>query len=154
MTMPWTASRKPSQVAAPACSSSRSLPRPWPNPIGSFEACGGKASFEKIVNLIYELENEAKKEDCDAQIDETEDTNNVLKNKVSDIETALDYASAGISNTIEVAAAMKNGGHFDKIMDIVDEMITALRREEAGDICPQGALPGQPGQERQRHRRS
>ena len=39
--------------------------------------------------------------------------------------------------TVEVAAAVNNSGHFDKIMDTIDEMITALRGEEAEDICPQ-----------------
>ena len=46
-----------------------------------------------------------KKEDCDAEIDKTEDTNKVLKNEVSDIETAIDDASASISN-MEIEALL------------------------------------------------
>merc|ERR1719161_1852250 len=38
-------------------------------------------------------------------------------------------------NMVEVAVAVKNGGHFDKIMGMIDEMIAALRKEEAEDIA-------------------
>jgi len=36
---------------------------------------------------------------------------------------------------VEIAVAVKNGGHFDKIMGMIDEMIATLRKEEAEDIA-------------------
>jgi len=36
---------------------------------------------------------------------------------------------------VEVAVAVKNGGHFDKIMGMIDAMIATLRKEEAEDIA-------------------
>jgi septal ring factor EnvC (AmiA/AmiB activator) len=36
---------------------------------------------------------------------------------------------------IELAVAVKNGGHFDKIMVMIDDMIAVLRKEEAEDIA-------------------
>merc|ERR1719262_1434858 len=34
-----------------------------------------------------------------------------------------------------VAVAVKTGGHFDKIMVMIDEMVAVLRKEEAEDIA-------------------
>lgn len=36
---------------------------------------------------------------------------------------------------VEIAVAVKNGGHFDKIMGMIDSMIATLRKEEAEDIA-------------------
>merc|ERR1719215_131243 len=46
---------------------------------------------------------------------------------------------------IEVAVAVKNGGHFDKIMGMIDEMIAALRKEEAEDIAHRDRCQGAQG---------
>jgi len=46
---------------------------------------------------------------------------------------------------VEVAVAVKNGGHFDKIMGMIDEMIAALRKEEAEDIAHRDRCQGSQG---------
>jgi len=48
-------------------------------------------------------------------------------------------------NMVEVAVAVKNGGHFDKIMGMIDEMIAALRKEEAEDIAHRDRCQGSQG---------
>merc|ERR1719460_841633 len=48
-------------------------------------------------------------------------------------------------NMVEVAVAVKNGGHFDKIMGMIDEMIAALRKEEAEDIAHRDRCQGAQG---------
>merc|ERR1719313_2813389 len=39
------------------------------------------------------------------------------------------------TNMAELAVAVKSGGHFDKILKMIDEMIASLRKEEAEDIA-------------------
>jgi len=46
---------------------------------------------------------------------------------------------------VEIAVAVKNGGHFDKIMGMIDEMIAALRKEEAEDIAHRDRCQGSEG---------
>jgi hypothetical protein len=46
---------------------------------------------------------------------------------------------------VEIAVAVKNGGHFDKIMGMIDEMIAALRKEEAEDIAHRDRCQGAQG---------
>merc|ERR1740117_2325009 len=67
---------------------------------------GGKIGFGKIIKLIDELvatlkkEGEAdteKKEWCEAEIDKTEDNVKILKNEISDLETAIDDAEESIT---------------------------------------------------------
>jgi len=38
------------------------------------------------------------------------------------------------TNIAKIAAKLKNGGHFDKMLKIIDDMIALLRREEQEDI--------------------
>merc|ERR1719399_2542402 len=100
---------------------------------------GGKVGFEKIIKLIDELvatlkkeqeEDDAKKEYCEAEIDKTEDTKKVLRNKVSDLETAIDDASESITNLKAEIEALDDGIRaLDK--EVADA--TENRKEEHED---------------------
>jgi septal ring factor EnvC (AmiA/AmiB activator) len=88
---------------------------------------GGKIGFGKIIKLIDELvatlkkEGEAdteKKEWCEAEIDKTEDNVKILKNEISDLETAIDDAKESIS-TLKVE------------IEALDDGIKALDKEVA-----------------------
>jgi len=86
---------------------------------------GGDATFEESANgpkkMLLEL-----------------DSVSVLKHSVTHEEAfgklkalAAKYKSSGL---LKVVAAMRLGGHFDKVMVMIDEMMGLLRKEEQSDI--------------------
>jgi chromosome segregation ATPase len=79
---------------------------------------GKKIGFEKIIAMIdsmvaslkqEQLDDDHKKEYCDAQFDLTDDSKKSLERTVSDLEKAIATAESGIATTKEEIAALEAG---------------------------------------------
>merc|ERR1719201_863491 len=100
---------------------------------------GKKAGFEKVIKLIDDLsaelkaeqvEDENKKEYCEAQFDQAEDKKKELEGSIKDIETAIEDAKSGIITLKEEIDALGDG---IRALDKSVEEATEQRKEEASD---------------------
>merc|ERR1719253_324597 len=87
---------------------------------------------EMVVTLKKEQEDDdAKKEYCEVQFDETDDKKKALERKISDTETAIAKGNEAIATMTEEIAALKAGiVALDK--DVAEA--TELRKEENADF--------------------
>jgi hypothetical protein len=72
------------------------------------------------------------------------DTHTVSKSYRKQAFTKLRSLAAKYQSTslAEIAVAVKTGGHFDKVMVMIDKMIALLRKEEAEDIAHRDRCEG------------
>jgi len=101
---------------------------------------GKKAGFEKIIKLIDDLtaelkkeqvDDDSKKEYCEAQLDQAEDKKKGLEGTVSDLETAISDAEGGIVTLKEEIDALGDG---IRALDKSVTEATEQRQEEASDF--------------------
>lgn len=113
-------------------------PRPEINLI-ALALRGKKIGFEKLVSMIDEMvanlnkeqvDDESKKEYCDAQLDIADDKKKELELSVSDSETAIDEMKGSIASVIEEIAALEEG---IKALDKSVAEATENRKEENAD---------------------
>jgi septal ring factor EnvC (AmiA/AmiB activator) len=103
-------------------------------------ALAGKAKgFEKVIGMIdtmvaslkqEQLDDDHKKEYCDAEFDLSDDSKKSLERKVSDLEKAIEVAESGIATSKEEIAALEAG---IKELDKSVAEATEQRKEENED---------------------
>jgi len=100
---------------------------------------GKKAGFEKVIKLIDNLtaelkkeqvDDDSKKEYCEAQFDQAEDKKKELEGSISDLETAITDAEGGIVTLKEEIDALGDG---IRALDKSVTDATEQRQEEASD---------------------
>merc|ERR1719220_1680152 len=101
---------------------------------------GKKIGFDKVIKMIDEMvatlkieqaDDDHKKEDCNVQLDLTEDKKKVLETSVSDREVAIENAKEGIAKSTEEIAGLKAG------IKELDKMVleaTEQRKDENEDF--------------------
>merc|ERR1719364_8274 len=101
---------------------------------------GKKIGFEKVIGMIdkmvaslkqEQLDDDHKKEYCDAEFDLSDDSKKALERKVSDLEKAISVAESGIATTSEEIAALEAG---IKALDKSVAEATEQRKEENEDF--------------------
>jgi len=99
-----------------------------------------KSTFAKVIGMIDEMianlkkeqiEDETKKQYCNAQLDETEDKKKVLENSVSDSEKAIADMQGAIANLKDEIANLVAG---IKALDKSVAEATSLRQDEHSDF--------------------
>merc|ERR1719215_2442917 len=100
---------------------------------------GKKAGFEKVIKLIDDLtaefkkeqvDDESKKEYCEAQFDQAEDKKKAAEGTISDLEKAIADAEQGIITLKEEIDALGDG---IRALDKSVTEATEQRQEEASD---------------------
>merc|ERR1719389_129154 len=100
---------------------------------------GKKAGFEKVIKLIDDLtaelkkeqvDDESKKEYCEAQFDQAEDKKKATEGAISDLEKAIADAEGGIVTLKEEIDALGDG---IRALDKSVTEATEQRKEEASD---------------------
>jgi chromosome segregation ATPase len=100
---------------------------------------GKKIGFEKIIKLIDDLvatlkkeqvDDDAKKEYCEAQFDMTEDKIKGLQRSIEDTKTVIENAKEGIATSISEAKALQEG---IVALDKAVAEATEQRKEENAD---------------------
>mmetsp|Transcript_83427 Transcript_83427/g.131366 ORF Transcript_83427/g.131366 Transcript_83427/m.131366 type:complete len:714 (-) Transcript_83427:47-2188(-) len=101
---------------------------------------GKKIGFEKVIKMIdnmvahlkqEQIEDEAKKDYCGTQLDQTEDKHKSLEQKISDLEASIADAKEGISTTTSELEKLSDG---IKALDKSVAEATEQRKEEHSDF--------------------
>merc|ERR1719453_2880859 len=100
---------------------------------------GKKIGFEKVIKMIDDLigelkqeqvDDDNKKEYCDAQFDQADDKKKSLEKTIADIETAITETEEGIQSTKEQIDALEDG---IRALDKSVAEATEQRKEENTD---------------------
>merc|ERR1719353_269687 len=96
---------------------------------------GKKAGFEKVIKLIDDLtaelkkeqvDDESKKEYCEAQFDQAEDKKKATEGSISDLEKAIEDAEGGIVTLKEEIDALGDG------IRALDKSVTEATEQRKG----------------------
>merc|ERR550532_1877517 len=79
---------------------------------------GKQMGFEKVIAMIDEMvenlkkeqgEDDSKKQYCDEQLDQTDDTRKVLEQSIADSETAIEEMQGAIATLTQEIKALEDG---------------------------------------------